>query len=76
MKNKITLLLFIITLNVASAQYVAFFKFNTKQPAAIVSTMSDMMETDWGKNLPAKVYLLDSILVELIKHPTLLLLTL
>ena len=57
MKNKITLLLFILNLSVASAQYVAFFKFKTNQPAAIVSTMSDMIETDWGKNLPAKVNL-------------------
>ena len=57
MKYKITLLLFILSLSVASAQYVAFFKFKTNQPAAIVSTMSDMIETDWGKNLPAKVNL-------------------
>ena len=55
-KLTLTLILTVIS-NLAFSQYVAFFKFKTDDPAAVVATMTDLMNSDYGKTIPAKVNL-------------------
>lgn len=50
MKNFIlTLALGLTTL--CNAQYCAFYDFEAKEPEIVVSTLSAMMNSDWGKNI-------------------------
>ena len=57
MKKLILLTVFLLVSNLVSAQYVAFFRFKTTQPEMAVSTISDMIESDFGKSIPATVNL-------------------
>ena len=50
-------LVFTIFCNLAFSQYVAFFKFKTDDPSTVVATMTDFMNSDYGKTIPAKVNL-------------------
>ena len=61
MKKFLTLLLLVCFSNSISAQYVAFFKFKTDNPETVVSTMTDMMNSDYGKSIPAKVNLFGAL---------------
>ena len=59
-KYTLTLLLAIFC-NLAFSQYVAFFKFKTDDPATVVATMTDLMNSDYGKTIPAKVNLFGAL---------------
>tara|TARA_B100001113_G_C21084572_1_gene611468 strand:- start:818 stop:1507 length:690 start_codon:yes stop_codon:yes gene_type:complete len=61
MRKYILALILTITYNSAFSQYVAFFKFETDDPATVVSTMTDLMNSNYGKTIPAKVNLFGTL---------------
>ena len=46
-----------IVLNLVRAQYVTFFKFKTDKPKMVVSTISDMVQPDFGQRIHASINL-------------------
>ena len=51
MKKLILIITFFFFFNIASSQYVAFYKFNTDQPEMVVSILQEMINSDWGKQI-------------------------
>ena len=52
MKKLILSLLFFCSLSI-NAQYCLFFDIKVDEPEMVVSAMSELMNTDWGKNIEA-----------------------
>ena len=61
MRKLILTLILTVVCNLAFSQYVAFFKFKTDDPATVVTTMTDLMNSDYGKTIPAKVNLFGAL---------------
>lgn len=57
MKKLFLLTLMLLVSNLGNAQYVAFYKFKTDKPEMVVSTISDMVQSDFGKGIPASINL-------------------
>tara|TARA_B100000941_G_scaffold189646_1_gene136636 strand:+ start:249 stop:938 length:690 start_codon:yes stop_codon:yes gene_type:complete len=51
MKKLILIITFLFVSNIASSQYVAFYKFKTDQPEMVVSILQEMINSDWGKQI-------------------------
>ena len=51
MKKLILLMICLFISNIATSQYVAFYKFKTDQPEMVVSILQDMINSDWGKQI-------------------------
>ncbi len=52
MKKLILSLLFFCTLSI-NAQYCLFFDIKVDEPEMVVSAMTELMNTEWGKSLEA-----------------------
>lgn len=57
MKKAFFLLLTFSITTTTVAQYVTFFKFKTDHPEQVVQTMTDMVASDYGKTIPARINL-------------------
>ena len=57
MKKLFLIPIILMVSNLVSAQYVAFFKFKTDKPEMVVSTISDMVQSDFGQGIPASINL-------------------
>jgi hypothetical protein len=51
MKKLILLTICLFISNIATSQYVAFYKFKTDQPEMVVSILQEMINSDWGQQI-------------------------
>lgn len=55
--KKIIFIIALLVSNLSLAQYCVFLEIETQQPEMVVSTFTDMMQSDWGKNIQGKASL-------------------
>tara|TARA_B100001248_G_C27343632_1_gene437594 strand:+ start:290 stop:970 length:681 start_codon:yes stop_codon:yes gene_type:complete len=55
--KKIIILFLALSFNFSSAQFSAFFSFQTDSPESVVAVMDNMMSSEVGKKIPARVSL-------------------
>lgn len=55
--KKIIIIVALLVSHLSIAQYCVLFEIETQQPEMVVSTLTDMMQSDWGKNIQGKASL-------------------